>query len=113
MLVEFVFMFYSAETIMDEWYVGECMDADTEDRRQQSSDALKSSVLLLSAIHLYNVIRVCYKLYIRQKAKRQKANLLKCFLADCYGCIALFAFIWAQYCYFEFRHECQREMPLT
>lgn len=57
---------------------------------------LKASVLIMCLLHYYNVVRLAHKIYYFVWAgKKEKASLWKCFLIDCYCCIASFCYMFA------------------
>ena len=68
---------------------------------------MKSASIMLACTHLYNVVRIVQRIYVRYNNVKEKASVLKCFLVDCYACVAVCCFIssqlifytWKDYCY--------------
>lgn len=71
----------------------------------------KLSLLLTGFLHGYNSFRHFFKIYYFRKPERQKNNLLKCWLVDCFCCVALFCYGFVQVSYFSFKEFCQEEIP--
>ena len=103
-IVETIFLALSIRAIIEGIKVPTCPDV-------KFSKFHRSSILLLTAVHFYEVARLIY--LIRQKYKRvtqPKPSIRRCFFLNCYSCVAIFAWVYSQSCYFVLRDLCNRSL---
>ena len=109
--VEFTFLYFSATVLNVEWHIKECPDWESEDGELSAAENLKNSLVMLSAIHFYNVIRIIYLMFVKIRKIKVKASILKCCLTDCYCCLAAFCFVLSQIVFFRFKDYCHVSHP--
>ena len=87
-------------------------DIKTECEDYRTAGILKKTCLVLAiALHVYNIIRLCHKIYYNVRTQISvKASIWKCILIDCYCCIATFVYACIQSGYFLLRTRCMKEL---
>jgi hypothetical protein len=73
---------------------------------------LITSLIMMSLVHLYNIVRLLHKIiyFVKASTKGQKASIWKYILLDCYCCIGSFCYLFVQVCYYLLQNNCKNEL---